>query len=103
MRAELGGVPMPYGWPEALARAGLTGVRTRSFLAESAPPLDAVGRSIAEQHLTSALNELGDRLDPDDREAVTRLLDPTDDLSIGRRTDLMVTAVRSVHVATVPG
>jgi SAM-dependent methyltransferase len=102
MRAELGGTPMPYGWPEALARAGLTGVRTRSFLAESTPPLDAVGRSIAEQHLTSALTELGDRLDPDDREAVTRLLDPADPLYVGTRPDLVVTAVRTVHVGTLP-
>jgi SAM-dependent methyltransferase len=102
MRAELGGVPMPYGWPEALGRAGLTGVRTRSFLAESAPPLDAVGRSIAEQHLTSALTELGDRLDATDREALSRLLDPADAAYVGRRTDLVVTAVRTVHVGTVP-
>jgi SAM-dependent methyltransferase len=102
MRAELGGPPMPYGWPEALARAGLGGVRTRSFLAESAPPLDAVGRSIAEQHLTSALSELGDRLDADDRRAVARLLDPDDAAYVGRRSDLVVAAVRMVHVGTVP-
>jgi hypothetical protein len=76
-------------------------VRTRSFLAESTPPLDAVGRSIAEQHLTSALTELGDRLDADDRRAVARLLDPDDAAYVGRRSDLVVTAVRTVHVGTV--
>lgn len=102
MRAELPGVPMPYGWPEALSRAGLTAVRTRSFLAEATPPLDDVGQRIVEQHLTSALTELGDRLEPGDREAVARLLDADDPAYVGRRTDLAATAVRTVHVGTVP-
>jgi SAM-dependent methyltransferase len=102
MRAELPGVPMPYGWPEALGRAGLVRVRARSFLAEMTPPLDAVGRRIVEQHLTSALTELGPRLDAEDRDTLARLLDPADPAHVGRRHDLVVTAVRTVHVATVP-
>ena len=69
---------MPYGWPEALARAGLVEVRVRSFVAESTPPLGAVGRQVAIAHLESALSELGDRLAPDDRTTVARLLDPQD-------------------------
>ncbi|HEY8527708.1 MAG TPA: class I SAM-dependent methyltransferase [Acidimicrobiales bacterium] len=101
MRAELPGTPMPYGWPEALARAGLTGVRARSFLAEATPPLDDVGRRIVEQHLTAARDELGDRLDADDRATLDRLLDADDPAWVGRRTDLVVTAVRTVHVGTV--
>lgn len=102
MRAELPGTPMPYGWPAALARAGLTGVRSRSFLAEATPPLGEVGRRIVEQHLSSALTDLGDRLDGDDREALARLLDPGDPISVGRRDDLVVSAVRTVHVGTRP-
>jgi ubiquinone/menaquinone biosynthesis C-methylase UbiE len=102
MRAELSGVEMPYAWPEALGRAGLTGVRTRSFLAERMPPLDEVGRRMVEQHLTAALSELGDRLDAGDREALTRLLDPEDPAYVGRRDGLQVTAVRTVHVGTAP-
>jgi SAM-dependent methyltransferase len=100
LRAELGGPPMPYGWPEALARAGLVDVRTRSFIAEATPPLDGVGRQIAMQHLTSALTELGDRLDPDDRATVTRLLDPDDPIAVPNRDDLVVTAARTVLTAT---
>jgi SAM-dependent methyltransferase len=102
MRAELAGPSLPYGWPEALARAGLTGVRARSFLAEATPPLDATGRAIVEQHVTSAQGELGDRLDAGDRDTLARLLDPADPAYVGARDDLVVTAVRTVHVGTAP-
>lgn len=102
MRAELPGRPMPYGWPEALARAGLEGVQVRSFLAELAPPLGAVGRAMVEQHLTAARSELGHRLDAGDRDTIARLLDPDDPAYVGRRDDLAVTAVRTVNVAGRP-
>jgi SAM-dependent methyltransferase len=102
MRAELNGPPMPYGWPEALARAGLAERRSRSFVAEAAPPLDATGRAIVEQHLRQALTQFGDRLDADDRDTLARLLDPDDPAYIGHRNDLMATAVRTVHTGVVP-
>ncbi len=100
MRDELRGPPLPYGWPEALRRAGLVDVRARSFLAEVPPPLDDFGRQVAERHLRSALTELDDRLAPDDRDTIARLLDPDDATYIGRRDDLMVTAVRTLNVGT---
>lgn len=103
MRAELDGPPLPYGWPEALARAGLIKVGSRSFLAERPAPLDEVGQAAVEQHLRSALDQLGDRLDPDDRTTVARLLTPDDPAYVRHRTDLTVTAVRTVHVGTAPG
>jgi SAM-dependent methyltransferase len=99
LRSELAGLPMPYGWPAALARAGLTDVRTRSFLAEATSPLDDVGRAIARLHLTSARDELGDHLDDDDRATLRRLLDPADPVGIAHRDDLTVTTVRTVHTA----
>lgn len=102
LRAELGGVPLPYGWPAALARAGFLRVRSRSFLAEATPPLDDVGRDIAMEHLTAALSELGDRLDADDRATVARLVDPDDPMWIGHRDDLLVTAARTLHTAVRP-
>jgi SAM-dependent methyltransferase len=102
MREELRGPPLPYGWPEALRRAGLVDVRARSFLAEAPPPLDDFGRQVAERHLRSALTELDDRLAPDDRDTIARLLDPDDAAYVGRRDDLMVTAVRTLNVATAP-
>lgn len=100
LRHELDGPPLPYGWPEALARAGLHDVRTRSYIAEATSPLDDVGRQIARQHLVSARDELGERLAPDDRATVGRLLDPDDPASLDNRTDLTVTTVRTVHAAT---
>jgi SAM-dependent methyltransferase len=102
LRAELDGPPLAYGWPAALARAGLVDVRSRSFLAEAAPPLDAVGAAVVRLHLTSALTELGGRLAADDRVVLARLLDPADPASVDRRDDLIVTAVRTVHAATRP-
>ena len=99
LRRELDGPPLPYGWPEALARAGLHRVRTRSYIAEATSPLDDVGRRIARQHLTSARDELGERLVPDDRSTIDRLLDPDEPASIDHRDDLTVTAVRTVHAA----
>ena len=101
MRDELGGPPLPYGWPEALRRAGLVDVRARSFVAEASPPLDDFGRQVAERHLRSALTELGDRLGPDDRDTIARLIDPDDAAYIGRRDDLIVTAVRTLNVGAV--
>jgi SAM-dependent methyltransferase len=100
MRAELRGPPLPYGWSEALRRAGLVDVRARSFLAELRPPLDDFGHQVAERHLRSALTELDDRLAPDDRDTIARLLDPDDAAYIGRRDDLMVTAVHTLNVGT---
>jgi SAM-dependent methyltransferase len=100
MRAELAGPPLPYGWPRALQWAGLTDVRTRSFLAEAAPPLEGAGRAIARQHLRSALRELGPYLDAEDRSLLERLVDPSDDAYVLDRDDLVVTAVRTVHAGT---
>jgi SAM-dependent methyltransferase len=100
MREELRGAPLPYGWPEALRRAGLVDVRARSFLAEVPPPLDDFGRQVVERHLRSALTELDDRVAPDDRDTIARLLDPDDAAYVGRRDDLMVTAVRTLNVGT---
>jgi SAM-dependent methyltransferase len=100
MRDELRGPPLPYGWPEGLRRAGLVDVRARSFLVEVPPPLDDFGRQVAERHLRSGLTELDDRLAPDDRDTLARLLDPDDAAYIGRRHDLMVTAVRTLNVGT---
>jgi SAM-dependent methyltransferase len=102
MRSELSGPPLPYGWPEALRRAGLTDVRTRSFLAEAVPPLDEVGRRMVEQHVGAALRELGERLDRDDRRTLARLLDRDDRAGARSRDDLVVTAVRTVHAGTQP-
>jgi SAM-dependent methyltransferase len=102
LRAELHGPPLPYGWPAALARAGLADVRSRSFLVEATPPLDETGRRVALLHLTSARQELAGYLADDDRETVERLLDESGPYWVGARDDLVVTAVRTINAATRP-
>jgi hypothetical protein len=78
-------------------------VRARSFLAGATAPLDAVGRQVATMHLTAARDELGDRLDAEDRDTLAQLLDPDGPHWVGRRDDLVVTAVRTVQAGTRPG
>lgn len=105
MRAGLpGSVPMPYGWTEALRRAGLTGVTSRSTLLERPVPLAAedVDRVVAK--LTHRIDWLRptDLLDDADLAAWDRLLDPADPAHLGRREDLRSLEARTVHVATHP-
>lgn len=105
MRRRLpGSVRMPYGWPEALRRAGLAGVTTRSTLLEQGPPLPEPAR----QHVVERLRHWVERLDAaelvsaDDLAAWRRLLDPADPAWLGGRDDLFSLRVRSVHVGVRP-
>jgi len=101
MRANLpGSVRMPYGWTEALHRAGLQAVTTRTWLLEQPPPLP-------KERLPSVLDRFGHRsvrlheiglLSDDDAAAWRRLLDPADAAWLGNRTDLYVLDARSVHL-----
>ncbi|PZF80485.1 class I SAM-dependent methyltransferase [Jiangella anatolica] len=101
MRACIPGcVPMPYGWPAALRRAGLVDVATRTFTFERPAPLSAAD-------LRSVLQSLRHRVDrahadgelrPADKAAWDRLLDPGDDAWIGHRDDVYSLSARSVHL-----
>ena len=101
MRAGVpGSVPMPYGWPTALRRAGLVDVATRTFTFERPLPL-------CEQDLGSVLQSLRHRVDrayadgelrPPDKAAWDRLLDPGDDAWLGHRDDVYSLSARSVHL-----
>lgn len=102
LRRSLGGVALPYGWPEALRRAGLVDVATRSFVVERTTPLDNVGRRIVRLHLTSTATELAPHLDGDDLAVVRRLLDPDDPAGVDHRTDVFPVAVRTLHVGRRP-
>ena len=123
MRDSLpGSVPMPYGWTDALTRAGLADVTTRSILTETAPPLTPdrlddlisqfrirverlspeaahAGHGHGHGHLPPADAEW---LTPDDLAAWQQLLDPDDPHYLGRRTDLAVLSVRSIHLGHAP-
>jgi SAM-dependent methyltransferase len=104
MRRRLPGVvPMPYGWPAALRRSGLTDVRTRSWLFEAPTPLAPADRD-------RVLHELGhrvERLRPtgllgDDLAAWERLLDEGDPAWLGHREDLQRLTARSIHIGHLP-
>ncbi len=56
-----GSVPMPYGWTDALQRAGLTTVTTRTVLTEKPVPLSDADRA----QVVDQLRHRVARLDPD--------------------------------------
>jgi SAM-dependent methyltransferase len=101
MRQRLpGSVPMPYGWPTALRRAGLTRVRTVTWLFEAPTPLRPDDRQ-------RVIDEFGQRVDrlrstglvtEDDLAAWDRLLDEDDQAWLGHRDDLQRLTARSVHI-----
>src|SRR5215207_4813432 len=101
MRAELpGSVPMPYGWTEALRRAGLTAGTSRSTLLERPVPLAAEDVEQVVSKLTHRVDWLRptELLSAADLAAWDRLLDPAAAAHLGRRTDLQSVEVRTVHV-----
>jgi SAM-dependent methyltransferase len=100
MRAGLpGSVPMPYGWTEALSRAGLVAVTSRSSLLERRVPLapDDVEWVVAK--LTHRVDWLRPTSLLSDADLATwdRLLDPADPAYLGRRSDLRSLEARTVH------
>jgi SAM-dependent methyltransferase len=129
MRTALpGSVDMPYGWTDALQRAGLTEVTTRSVLTEKPVPL-------SDEHREEVITQLQHRVErltpgtpgghghghghgnghghdeglpvelalPAEDLAVWReLLDPDSPQYLGRRTDLAALSVRSIHVGHRP-
>ena len=105
MRAELPGHrTMPYGWTEALRRAGLVDVTTRNFLYERPVPLSDRDRGRVVEHLTDWVGRLRPTglLSEADVAAWDRLLEPDDAAWLGHRTDLELLRVDSVHVGTRP-
>lgn len=105
MRAALpGGVRMPYGWNEALRRAGLVDVRTESDLLERSAPLSTEDTTFVVGSVRKAVQHAREAglLTTDDEAAWDRLLDRSDPAWIGARNDLFLLDVRSVHVGVKP-
>ena len=118
MRESLpGSVPMPYGWTDALTRAGLVDVTTRSLLSETPPRLsperlegviEALRKRIGwltghgHGHGHGHVESGEEWLEPADLHVWEQLLDPEGPYYLGRRTDLAVLAVRSVHIGHAP-
>jgi SAM-dependent methyltransferase len=101
MRADLpGSVRMPYGWTEAMRRAGLVGVTTRTVPRESPAPLPEPERHRLAERFSRWVDRLRPTglIDPADLAAWDRLLDPSDAAWIGHRTDTFRLEARSVHL-----
>jgi SAM-dependent methyltransferase len=101
MRAELpGSVRMPYSWAEALRRASLSDVITRTTVLERPVPLSDDDRAEVLQMIGLRVEQNTDAgtLSDDDAAAWGRLLDPADDAWLGARSDLASLRAYSVHV-----
>jgi SAM-dependent methyltransferase len=99
MRASIpGSTRAPYGWPTLLRMAGLTNVRSRSFLLDRPSPISAHVAGYVVSSLRSRVERTSDRLDEADLAAWDRLLDPDSADYMGTRDDLFCLAAITVHV-----
>jgi SAM-dependent methyltransferase len=105
MRAELpGSVRMPYGWSEALRRAGLIGITGHTVLTEVPTPLPAADRERIAGRLTHCVDRLRPTgfVTPGDLATWDALLDPDGEHWLGRRDDLLDLSARTIHTAHSP-
>ncbi|MEU8618442.1 methyltransferase [Streptomyces sp. NPDC048623] len=86
-------------WAALLTGAGLDPSGTRSFLADVPAPLPEAVRRQVVAHYERLREGYGEQLAADDREAVDRLLDPAEPLSLHRRPDVFLLTARTVHTA----
>ncbi|RKN33855.1 class I SAM-dependent methyltransferase [Micromonospora musae] len=105
MRADLpGSRRMPYGGTEALRRAGLSPVTTRTTLHEQPSPLHDTARRAVLAHLSRRVGWLRPTglLSAGDLDAWDCLLEPADEQWLRHRGDLFRLSARSVHVGVRP-
>lgn len=95
----MGAIVAPRSWPELLAEAGLTGVRSRSFLLDLPAPLaDGPRRHLARTlHRTREL--LAKHLSGDDLARLDVLTDPEAPESVLRRPDVFLLRATTIHTA----
>ena len=101
MRDELpGSRRMPYGWTEALRRAGLDAVTTRTFLRERPSLLSAHDMQRVTDRFTRWVDRLRPTglLDPADLATWDELLDSSNPAWLGHRSDVFWLDPRSVHL-----
>ncbi|MDN3293883.1 methyltransferase domain-containing protein [Streptomyces ficellus] len=100
MRAGLPGAKADVDdWRTLLADAGLVPSGTRSFLHDvPAPVTDAVRQQVVAA-FTRQRDALGDRLAPEDRATLDRLVDPADPQGLHHRPDVFLLTARTVHTA----
>ncbi|KAA5837184.1 class I SAM-dependent methyltransferase [Saccharopolyspora hirsuta] len=101
MRAEMTGTTrLPVGWGTALAEAGLSDVRSWSYLVDRPAPLDEIGRSAVLRRLGLLRRHAEEFLDPADLAALDQLLDETGEHYAGNRDDVYFLTANTVHVGT---
>ncbi|MFC8999192.1 class I SAM-dependent methyltransferase [Streptomyces rochei] len=103
MRANTpGSVTETEDWPAMLTAAGLDHTGTRSFLLDLPAPLSDEARAYVTTALSRLRDRIGDGLDATDRDTLDRLLDPADEASAHRRTDVFVLVAHTVYTAVRP-
>lgn len=103
MRAELPGtVSVVEDWPGMVRAAGLTEVRSKTFLVDHPAPLAEGPRASVTRYLGHRTTMLRDVLDADDLATLDRLLDPTDPAGVANRRDLFLLTAKTVHFGTRP-
>ncbi|MFF4833706.1 class I SAM-dependent methyltransferase [Streptomyces sp. NPDC001315] len=100
MRADLpGSVTETEDWPALLTAAGLRHTGTRTFLLDLPAPASEPARAYVAAYLSRVREACADDLDPEDRAALERLLDPDDEASVHHRPDVFVLAAHTVYLA----
>ncbi|MGW1721786.1 class I SAM-dependent methyltransferase [Streptomyces sp. NPDC002306] len=100
MRAELPGtVTGAEDWPALLTAAGLEHTGTRTFLLDLPAPVSEAARAHVADSLTRLRDACADGIDPEDRAALDRLLDPDDEASVHHRPDVFVLSAHTVYTA----
>jgi len=99
MRENMTGtVRLPVGWNVALADAGLGEISAFSFVVDHPAPAKQLVRDWAVDRLTWLAEITGPSLHPSDREALRRLLNPSDSEYVGAREDVFLLETDTVHV-----
>ncbi|MGH3974135.1 MAG: class I SAM-dependent methyltransferase [Pseudonocardiaceae bacterium] len=103
MRAELpGSITVVEDWPGMLRAAGLTEVRSKTFLVDHPAPLDKGLRQSVRRSLERHRAMLDELLDAEDMATLDRLLDPADPAGVDRRADLFLLTAKTVRFGRRP-
>ncbi|TVL92978.1 trans-aconitate 2-methyltransferase [Streptomyces sp. SAJ15] len=84
-------------WPAMLAAAGLTDLRSRTFLLDLPAPLSAAARDYLRAQLVRLRETVAENLDAEDRATLDRLVDPDDKDGILLRSDAFLLSAQTVH------
>lgn len=95
----MGAIVAPRSWPELLAEAGLTGVRSRSFLLDLPAPLSDDARRHLARTLHRTRELLAKHLPAEDVDRLDTLTDPEHPESVLRRRDVFMLRATTVHTA----